>query len=109
MKEKLLHILKYPKTKYIVVLVLFILLMTLSRDKNIFYYHNISKQKKELEQRKKDYTEQIQRDSLNTSVIQRNLDAAEKLGREKYLMKKENEDIFIIRRAKDSLIKDIIE
>ena len=90
MKDKLLHIIKYPKTKYIAVLVLFVLLITLSEDKNVFYYHNISKQKKELEQRKNYYLEEIARDSLNTAVIQQDLDAAEKFGREKYLMKKEN-------------------
>ncbi|MGP1515680.1 MAG: septum formation inhibitor [Bacteroidales bacterium] len=109
MKEKLLYIIKYPKTKYVIALVLFFLLMTLSREKNIFYYLNIKKQKKELELRKKYYMEEIIKDSLNTAIIQKDLDAAEKFGREKYLMKKENEDIFIIRHANDSMIQNTIE
>ena len=105
MKESLLHIVKNKKTKYIIVLVLFALLMLFSKNNNIFYYHNISKQKKELEKRKEHYKNEIQKDSTNTAIILKDLDAAEKYGREKYLMKKDNEDIFIIKRKNDSLTK----
>jgi len=100
-----LHIVKNKKTKYIIVLALFALLMLFSKNNNIFYYHNISKQKKELEKRKEQYKNEIRKDSINTAIILKDLDAAEKYGREKYLMKKDNEDIFIIKRKNDSLTK----
>ncbi|MBR1774660.1 MAG: hypothetical protein IJ759_03945 [Bacteroidales bacterium] len=109
MKQKLLDIIKNPKTRYILVFILFVLLMCFSKEKNIFYYHHLTKQKKELEYRKSFYLDEIQKDSTNTSIIQKDLDAAEKYGREQYLMKRDNEDIFIIRHAEDSLIKNTIK
>ncbi|MBO6118767.1 MAG: hypothetical protein J6P44_09530 [Bacteroidales bacterium] len=109
MNFKLTDIIKNPKTKYIAVLLLFAALMMFSSRTNVFYYHNISKQKKELEKRKQYYIDEIKKDSTNNAIIQKDLDAAEKFGREKYLMKRDNEDIFIIRHAEDSLIKNTIE
>lgn len=109
MKEKILHIIKKPQTKYIVIFILFLFLIMFSKDKNIFYYNNIHKQKKELEKRKNYYLNEIKKDSINTLRILNNLSEAEKFGREKYLMKRDNEDIFIIRKSDDSLIKNTIQ
>ncbi len=80
-----------------------------SKEKNIFYYHNIHKQKKELEKRRDYYLNEIHKDSINTIRILDNIVEAEKFGREKYLMKRDNEDIFIIRKSDDSLIKNTIQ
>ncbi len=109
MKRKILNIIKNPKTKYIVVFVLFAGLMMFSERTNVFYYYKIMKEKKQLEKQKQYYLQEIEKDSLNNAAILKSLDSAERFGREKYLMKKENEDIFIIRKSEDSLIRNNIE
>lgn len=100
--QKILNIIN---NKWIIALIVFVVLLLFESKHNIFRYHSLYKQRKELQAEKKYLQEQITRDSTNTANIQKNLDAAEKLGREKYLMKRDNEDIFIIRHAEDTTIK----
>ena len=47
--------------------------------------------------KKEFYIEEIKQDSINIIRLKTDMEAIEKYGREKYLMKKDNEDIFIIR------------
>ncbi len=82
--------------RYFIIGVGFILLLVLSEN-SIIYTYKLHKQLNEIKSRKEFYLNEIQKDSINTIKLKTDMDAIEKFGREKYMMKKDNEDIFIIR------------
>lgn len=104
MKEldpKVKKLLAFLKNKYVIASVVFILILLFSSN-NIFYLRKLSKQKKELIQKKDYYEKEIERDSVNMIRLQKNLREVERYGREKYMMKRENEDIYIIKSSQDT-------
>ena len=82
--------------RYFIIGVGFILLLVLSEN-SIVYTYKLHKQLNEIKSRKEFYLNEIKQDSINTIKLKTDMDAIEKFGREKYMMKKDNEDIFIIR------------
>lgn len=56
----------------------------------------------ELEDRRDVIKQEIKSDSLRILELQKDIKTLEKFGREKYMMKKENEDIYVI-KEKDTL------
>jgi cell division protein DivIC len=101
--KKILNVLK---NKYTIIFVIFIVLMLFSRNSSIIYFFKLNSQRKELEDRKEYYQKEIVNDSINTLKLQKNINEIEKFGREKYMMKKDNEDIYIIKSSSDTIIKD---
>lgn len=83
--------------KYLITLAVFVLLILFSPRNNIRYYFKVKKQLGELEQHKQFLHDEIVSDSIKFSELEKSMDAAEKFGREKYMMKRENEDIYIIK------------
>lgn len=65
----------------------------------------LDKQINELKDNKKYYQEEIIKDKENIKLLQ-NLNHIEKYAREKYFMKKENEDIYIVEFEGDTLNKN---
>ena len=76
--------------------VAFLLLIILGEN-SIVYSYKLHKQLNEMKAKKEFYIEEIKQDSINIIRLKTDMEAIEKYGREKYLMKKDNEDIFIIR------------
>ena len=64
----------------------------------------LDKQIDELESNKKYYQEEIIKDSKNIKLL-KNPNQVEKYAREKYFMKKDSEDIYIIEYERDSVKK----
>ncbi|MBQ0111822.1 MAG: septum formation initiator family protein [Bacteroidales bacterium] len=83
--------------KYVIVGLIFLVALFFSKNNNLAYYFNVKSQKKELEQYKKNLEQEIKQDSINAVELQKNINAVEKFGREKYMMKRPNEDIYIIK------------
>ena len=88
--------------KYLIVGILFIIWM-LFFDQNSYLLHkeldgDIQKLEDDIEYYKNELAKQ--EDQLNN--LEKNKDSYERLAREKYYMKKPNEDIFIIETKKDS-------
>mgnify|MGYP007112378061 FL=1 len=50
-----------------------------------------------METKKEFYEKEMKQDSINIIKLKTDFDAIEKYGREKYMMKRDNEDIYIIR------------
>ena len=50
-----------------------------------------------LQERKKFLSNEIKKDSIKKVLLENNVNEQERIAREKYLMKKDNEDLFIIR------------
>jgi cell division protein DivIC len=97
-------ILKILGNRYIIVLVFFTLWMLFLDNTSYIEHRILNKQVNELEDNKKYYQDEIHKDDENIKLL-KNPDQIEKYAREKYYMKRDNEDIYIIEFEGDS-IKD---
>lgn len=90
------NIIRLLINRYFLIGVGFILLLILSEN-SIVYTYKLHKQLNEIKSRREFYLNEIKQDSINIIKLRTDMDAIEKFGREKYMMKKDNEDIFIVR------------
>lgn len=65
-------------------------------DFNLFRQASLKNKIEEMEQQKAYYREEIKDDSAMINTLNANMDSLEKYAREKYLMKKDHEDIFLV-------------
>jgi len=84
------------KHLYILVLVVAGVWFVFFDQNNLIQQHRLSRQIKELEKEKEYYRQQIVSDSIHVDMLQNDPEELERYAREKYLMKKEGEDIFIV-------------
>ena len=95
---------KLPKplrNKYLILLLLFILWIVFLDDYNLINQSKMNNKVDELKGKKEFYTTEIKADSTELYQLKNNPAEQEKFAREKFLMKKENEDIFIIREKEN--------
>lgn len=88
--------------KYIWISVFFVIWMTFLDNYSFFDHQELDKEIEKLEENKKYYQEEIKKDQQSIQQL-KNSEQIEKYAREKYFMKKENEDIYIIEFENDSL------
>lgn len=86
---------KFISNKYIWVLLFFVSWMLFLDNYSYLDHRLLNKQIQELEGNKEYYKEEINQDSKSIKSL-KNPDQIEKYAREKYYMKRENEDIYII-------------
>ena len=91
----------YLKNKYLIAIILFILWITFFDNFNLIKQSKIKKNIKQLEENKKFYIQEITKDSSEYYDLLNDAEKREKFAREKFLMKKEDEDVYIIRRKND--------
>ena len=91
----------YLKNKYLLAVVLFIVWITFFDNFNLIKQSKIKKNIKQLEENKKFYIQEITKDSTEYYDLLNDAEKREKFAREKFLMKKEDEDVYIIRRKND--------
>ncbi len=84
------------KNKYILTLAIFVLWMLLFDSSNWVDVYMEYKRIKKLEQDKDYYTKKIENDRNRLNELQTNNENLEKFAREQYLMKKPDEEIFIV-------------
>lgn len=86
---------KWLGNKYVLILVLFLIWMFFFDANNYFFHKELSDDIDALEDNKEFYKEEIQKDR---SFIEKMKDSTEmeRFAREKYFLKKDNEDIYII-------------
>ncbi len=82
--------------KFILTILIFIVWIFLFDSNNILDRMKDLKHLRELESEKTYYKERIKTDSIKLNELKTNNENLEKFAREQYLMKKENEDIFIV-------------
>jgi len=91
------------KNKYLLTLAVFIVWMLFFDDRDL--YVTVHKQRQELQELKTSKTyfeEQIANSKKQLDQLKVNALTIEKYAREKYLMKRDNEDLFVIQPAKAS-------
>jgi cell division protein DivIC len=84
------------RNKYLIALMVVFVWMLFFDKNNIIQQWRLQKQLHELRSDKQYYLEEIKRDSTDLRMLQDDPEALEKYAREKYLMKRENEDIYLV-------------
>ncbi len=83
--------------KYTFVLLVFFLYLTFFDDHNLIKKHKISQEIKQLEQEYRYYLDEIETNKGWIDNLNRDTVFLEKYAREKYYMKRANEDVFIFK------------
>jgi len=89
-------ILKLFTNKYFLTILVLIITITFFDRYDISTQYHMRKELKELETTKKFYESEIMKNKSTINALQNDSIALEKFAREKYLMKKNNEDIFLV-------------
>jgi hypothetical protein len=95
---------KLPKplrNKYLILFLLFILWVVFIDDYNLINQSKIKNTVDDLKIQKEFYISEIKSESTELYKLQNDPAEQERFAREKFLMKKENEDIFIIREKEN--------
>lgn len=92
----------FKQNKYIVAFILFIIWMLFFDTNSFLKQIELEKTIKKLELRKDYYKKEIKKDRKALDELKNNPAKLEKYARERFLMKKENEDIFIIKKKVQS-------
>ena len=85
------------RNKYIVTIIIFIVWIIFFDDYNLIKQKKIQKQVDDLVKQKNFYSSERIKDSTELYNLKNNKEQQEKFARERFLMKKDNEEIFIIR------------
>lgn len=91
------------KNVFIVILIIFCIWMLFFDTHNLFLHRELNKEINKLEQEKEYYKKEIDKDKKELKSLS-NDEGVEKYGRERYKMKKENEEIYLI-EYEDSIKK----
>jgi cell division protein FtsB len=96
--------LKIVSNKYLLILLLFGTWMLFLDNYSYMDQRVLNKQIQGLEENKKYYQEEIEKDKQNIKLL-KNPEQVEKYAREKYYMKKDSEDIYIVQFEDDTIKK----
>ena len=96
---------KFLSNKYIWSLLFFVVWMLFLDNYSYFDHRVLDNQIEELEDNKSYYQEEIKKDESQIKQL-KNPDQVEKYAREKYFMKKDSEDIYLIEFEGDTIEKN---
>tara|TARA_B100000900_G_scaffold334600_1_gene295944 strand:+ start:2378 stop:2683 length:306 start_codon:yes stop_codon:yes gene_type:complete len=96
-KSFIVYLLQFLKNKYLITIFLFTIWILFIDEYNLIKKKSIIEKANYLEQRKEFLINEIKNDSINKVLLENDINEQERIAREKYLMKKDNEDIFILR------------
>lgn len=82
--------------KYLITLVLFIMWLLFLDKNDVFTQLDLSRQAKKLYDEKKYYQAEIQKNKALIEEFKNNIQSVETFARERYWMKKDNEDAYVI-------------
>ena len=100
--RNIINLLPKPlRNKYLILLLLFIFWIIFLDDYNLINQNKIKNNIENLKKQKEFYLSEIKNDSAALSKLKNDSEEQERFAREKFLMKKDNEDIFIIRKNED--------
>ena len=100
--RNIINLLPKPlRNKYLILLLLFIFWIIFLDDYNLINQNKMKNNVDDLKEQKEFYISEIKSDSTELSKLKNDSEEQERFAREKFLMKKDNEDIFIIRENED--------
>jgi len=89
------------RNKYILTILFFVFWIVFLDDYNLITQNQLQNEVEELEYQKDYYTTHIKQDSTELYHLRNTTEKQEKFAREKFLMKKDNEEVFILRDKKN--------
>ena len=90
------------RNKYLITFIVFLVWIFFIDKFDIITQIKMNKEFKQLKQQHEFYKEEIKKDSTEIYNLNNNPEEQERFARERFLMKKENEDLFIIREKKEN-------
>jgi len=102
MNNILTHIPSFLKNKYFISFAAFCVIMFFLDKNDFFTQYERRKELRDLQQSKHHYSTQLAAERKELQALETNPAAVEKIAREKYLMKRDNEDLFIISEKSDN-------
>ncbi len=96
MKEVFLKIWPVLKNKYVITILVFGIWMLFFDQNNMVDRMRMSAEIRQLEDDREYYIDQIEKDSTRLHELTTDKDNLEKYAREQFLMKKKNEDVFVV-------------
>ena len=96
MKDFFVKIWPWLKNKYVLTIAVFTIWMLFFDQNNVVDRIQMGSEIRQLEEDREYYLEQIQKDSARLSELTTNKENLEKYAREQFLMKKSNEDVFVV-------------
>ncbi len=97
MKKTLLAIWRIVKNKYVAATLVFLLFYVFLGENNIRVTHKLKREVSQLKEEAQNISEGIKQDSIAAVSLIGDPEAIETYGRENYYMKRQNEDIFIVK------------
>ncbi len=101
MKKFFLKIWPWLRNKYVLTIAVFAIWMLFFDQNNIVDRIRMSLEIRPLEDDREYYLEQIRKDSARLNELTTNKENLEKYAREQFLMKKSNEDVFVVIEEKE--------
>ena len=101
MKDFFLKIWPWLKNKYVLTILVFTIWILFFDQNNMVDRMEMSGDIRQLEADKGYYMEQIEKDSTRFHELTTDKDNLEKYAREQFLMKKKNEDVFVVIEEKE--------
>lgn len=89
-------ILRLAKNKYLIASAIFVVYVGFLDQNSVVHQLRLSAELRKARQEKEFYLTEIEKDTKEFLSIHTNAEEKERYAREKYLMKKDNEDIFLI-------------
>lgn len=86
----------FISNKYIVTLLAFVVFMLFIDHNDLFLQYERKQELTELKKSKAYYEDLISKTQMELNALQNNADAIEKYAREKFYMKRENEDVYTV-------------
>jgi hypothetical protein len=105
MKEFFVKIWPWLRNKYVLTIAVFSIWMLFFDQNNVVDRIRMTSEIRQLEVDREFYQEQLLKDSARLSELTTNEENLEKYAREQFLMKKSNEDVFVVIEPKDSKVK----
>ena len=96
LNPKLIKILERLKNKYVIASLIFLLWILFFDQNNLLTRISNKRNLREMKAKKEYYEQKIANDIQRTHELETDDENLEKFAREKYLMKKDNEDVFVI-------------
>ena len=94
--EKLKPFVKYLKNKFVIATAIFAVWITFFDQNNLLSRISSVRTLHQMEKQKEYYAKKIEEDALHTNELLSDDENLEKFAREQYLMKKPDEDVFVI-------------
>ena len=100
------YIPSFLKNKYFITIFVFVVYISFFDSNNLLRQKDLLQELKKVGKERQYYLQEIKENQTTTYELLNNIDLLEKYAREKYLMKRDDEDIFLIIRPNENNVTE---